>query len=74
MKITRRQYLKQSAAVAAAAVATPLTTFADSDKTDSPNMKLGLVTYKWGEKWGSSRFYERMVAKCGDAGLIRGFG
>lgn len=66
MKTTRRHYLKQTAAITAAAVVAPLPAFADHHQSHRSGMKLGLCTYLWGKSWD----LPTLIANCEKTGIL----
>lgn len=51
MTLTRRQFLATSAAATVAVPFLPTVCAAAQEKTTTPAMRLGLVTYLWGQDW-----------------------
>jgi len=64
---SRRDFLKQSATLAAAAVVGPLSNaMADAVDTPGSKMRLGLVTYQWGRDWD----LPTLIANCEKTGVL----
>ena len=65
MHITRRRFLAATAAATAALTALPTRHNAAADGGSSAEMKLGLVTYLWGQDWD----LPTLLANCAAAGV-----
>jgi sugar phosphate isomerase/epimerase len=67
-RTTRRRFLKQSAAAAAAVSLTPLANVNPAHAAENPGskMKLGLVTYLWGRDWD----LPTLIANCAATNVL----